>query len=154
MTTTMATNSLRVSRIIQATPDALFRAWTEPAQLRKWWRMEGEGWKTAETTLDVRVGGKYRLGMTAPDGQSHVAIGEYREVRRPERLVFTWEWEDPTKRVGATIVTVEFKDLGNGATEVVLTHEGFDDGKKTAGHENGWTQLLRLLDSAESSKAA
>jgi len=146
MTTTMTANSLRVSRIIQATPDALFAAWTEPAQLRKWWRMDGEGWSTSETTLDLRVGGKYRLGMLGPDGTSHIAIGEYREVRRPTRLVFTWEWEDPTQSVGATIVTIDFKDVGNGATEVVLTHEGFGDEKKVAGHEKGWTQLLKLLD--------
>jgi uncharacterized protein YndB with AHSA1/START domain len=149
----MTANSLRVSRIIQATPDALFRAWTEPTQLRQWWRMEGEGWKTAETTLDVRVGGKYRLGMTGPDGQPHIAIGEYREVNRPNRLVFTWEWENPASRVGATIVTISFKDVGNGATEVLLTHEGFGDEKKVAGHEKGWTQLLSLLDSTATAAA-
>jgi uncharacterized protein YndB with AHSA1/START domain len=154
MTTTTTANSLRVSRIIKATPDALFAAWTEPAQLRKWWRMDGEGWSTSETSLDLRVGGKYRLGMVAPDGKSHIAIGEYREVRRPTRLAFTWEWEDPTKRVGATIVTIEFKDVGKGATEVILIHEGFDDGKKTAGHEQGWTQLLKLLDEASGAFAS
>jgi uncharacterized protein YndB with AHSA1/START domain len=154
MTSTMTANSLRVSRIIKATPDALFRAWTEPAQLRKWWRMDGEGWSTGETTLDLRVGGKYRLGMTGPDGQAHIAIGEYREVRRPDRLVFTWDWDKPTGRLGETVVTIEFKDVGNGATEVVLTHEGFGDEKQVAGHEKGWTQLLSLLDGLAGVKTA
>jgi uncharacterized protein YndB with AHSA1/START domain len=154
MTQTIATNSLRVSRVIHATPDALFAAWTEPAHLRKWWRMDGEGWSTSETSLDLRVGGKYRLGMIGPDGKPHIAIGEYREVRRPSRLVFTWEWENPASRVGETIVTIEFKDVGEGATEVVLTHEGFADAQKIAGHEKGWTQLLKLLDETSGAPAA
>ena len=91
---TAATHSLRVSRIIRADPDTLFRAWTDPRELMHWWRQEGDGWTFAGASIDLRVGGRYRLGMTGPDGKTHVAVGD-RAVHRPVRLAFTWDWEGP-----------------------------------------------------------
>ncbi len=143
---TTSTHSIRVSRTIRASREELFRAWTDPAALTHWWRMEGDGWTFAEATLDVRVGGRYRLGMTDPTGKTHTAVGVYRELARPDRLAFTWDWEDTASRVGETLVTVEFRDAGGGQTEVVLTHESFVDEARAGSHEQGWTQLLRLLE--------
>ena len=148
MTTTTTNTSVRVSQRIKASPDRLFRAWTDPKQLVHWWRMDAPGWSFSGASVDLRVGGRYRLAMTSPDGKSHVAVGEYQEVRRPSRLAFTWEWEDSASRVGDTLVTVELNDVGDGVTEVVLTHERFSDASRATGHETGWTQLLRLLDRA------
>lgn len=139
-------HALRVSRRIRATPERLFRAWTDPAQLRHWWRMDGAGWTFAGAEVDLRVGGAYRLGMTDPDGRTHVAVGVYREVVPPVRLAFTWDWEDPASRVGDTLVTVDFLDAGDGTTDVVVTHVRFARAERVAGHERGWTQLLRLID--------
>ena len=138
-------HAIRVSRRIRATRERLFRAWTDPAQLRHWWRMEGPGWSFAGAELDVRVGGAYRLGMTGPDGRDHVAVGVYREVAPPARLAFTWDWEDPDRRVGDTLVTVELVDAGDGTTDVVITHVRFASADRAANHERGWTQLLRLI---------
>ncbi|HUC75636.1 MAG TPA: SRPBCC domain-containing protein [Vicinamibacterales bacterium] len=141
-----APHSLRVSRIIRADADTLFRAWTDPKALMHWWRLEGDGWAFSEASIDLRVGGRYRLGMTGPDGKMHVAVGAYQEVRRPIRLVFTWDWEDPASRVGDTLVTVEFKNADRNQTEVIVTHERFADAVRMGRHEEGWTALLRLLD--------
>jgi uncharacterized protein YndB with AHSA1/START domain len=138
--------SLRVSRTIRADREALFRAWTDPKVLGRWWRQEGDGWAFAGASIDLRVGGRYRLGMTAPDGTSHVAVGVYRAIERPARLVFTWEWEDPARRIGDTLVTVEFRAAGNDGTEVVLTHERFADAARMGRHQEGWTELLNLLE--------
>jgi uncharacterized protein YndB with AHSA1/START domain len=143
---TAANHSLRVSRTIRADPDTLFRAWTDPRELMHWWRQEGDGWAFAGASIDLRVGGRYRLGMTGPDGKTHVAVGIYREIQRPVRLVFTWNWEDPTNRVGDTLVSVDFKDAGDNQTEVVVTHERFADAGRMGRHEQGWTELLRLLE--------
>lgn len=144
--TSATTHSLRLTHTIRADAERLFRAWTDPKELRHWWRMEGPGWSFTEASIDLRVGGRYRLGMTSPDGQTHVAVGEYVEIDRPSRLVFTWDWENPASRVGDTLVTLEFKKAGDHATEVVLTHERFADADRVANHERGWSQLLRLLD--------
>ena len=88
-------------------------------RLVHWWRMEAEGWNFAGAWIDLRVGGRYRLGMTDPAGTTHVAVGVYREVQRPVRLVFTWDWKNPANRVGGTLVSVEFKVLGEKRTEIV-----------------------------------
>lgn len=142
----MRRHALRLSRTIRADPETLFRAWTDPEALSHWWRMEEEGWAFAAASIDLRVGGRYRLGMTGPDGRTYTAVGEYLEIEPPTRLVFTWDWERPTDRVGETLVTVEFKPAGTGMTELVLTHERFADPASVAGHERGWAQLFTLLD--------
>ena len=145
-TTDTIAHALRVSRRIRATPERLFRLWTDPAQLRHWWRMDGPGWSFAGADVDLRVGGAYRLAMTGPDGQEHVAVGVYREVAPPTRLAFTWDWENPANRVGDTLVTIDLRDAGDGVTDVVLTHVRFPNAERAASHERGWTQLLKLLD--------
>jgi len=142
---TATPNSLRVSRIIGADAATLFRAWTDAETLMHWWRQEGDGWGFAGASIDLRVGGAYRLSMTGPDGKTHTAIGVYQEIVRPIRLVFTWDWEDPSVRVGDTLVTVEFKERGGEETEVVVTHDRFPDASRMGRHEQGWTELLTLL---------
>ena len=139
-------HALRVSRRIHATPERLFRLWTDPAQLRHWWRMDGPGWTFAGAEVDLRIGGAYRLAMTGPDGQEHVAVGVYREIAPFVRLAFTWDWENPANRVGDTLVTVDLLDAGGGTTDVVITHVRFANAERPTSHERGWTQLLHLLD--------
>lgn len=144
--TTEASYAVRVSRTIRADADALFAAWTEPEALQHWWRMDEPGWAFAEATIDLRVGGGYRLGMTGPDGTRFTSIGVYREIDRPRRLVFSWDWEEDSVKVGDTLVTVEFEPAGEKHTEVTITHERFADPARVARHGHGWTQLLGLLD--------
>ncbi len=150
---TATTPAVRVTQTIRASQERLFQAWTDPKQLAAWWRMDEPGWAFAGATIDLTVGGRYRLGMTSPDGKAHVAIGVYREVQRPTRLAFTWDWEDAESRVGETLVTVEFKKVSADTTEVVLTHERFADAARADGHKRGWTQLLTVLDRAMQERA-
>lgn len=136
-----------VTKRIRATPERLFQAWTDPRQLMRWWHLEGPGWAFGAADVDLRVGGRYRLAMTGPDGAEHATRGVYRDVRPPTLLSFTWDWENPAHSVGETIVTVRMTDLGDGTTELVLTHERFADQARLAGHDSGWNQLFRILDS-------
>jgi len=139
-------NGVGVAQRIRATPERLFRAWTDPAELAQWWRMDGPGWTFAGASVDLRVGGEYRLAMTAPDGKTHVAFGVYREIDPPRRLAFTWDWEDPAQRVGNTLVVVEIRRVSAETSEIILTHTGFAANGPATGHESGWRQLLTLLD--------
>ena len=129
--------SLRLNRRFSAPRDVVFRSWTEPEELKKWFGPVGHATVIAE--VDLRVGGHYRIGMKkVPDGEVFHVSGTYREVSAPERLVFTWAWEgkemDPTE----TLVTVEFRDLG-AATEVALTHARFASAEQRDRHVEGWT---------------
>jgi uncharacterized protein YndB with AHSA1/START domain len=143
MTGTEQETELRVSRHFDAPRDRVFDAWTNPEVLRQWWAA-GPDWSTPTADVDVRPGGRYRLSMRQPDGVVHTAVGEYREVKPPERLVYTWTWEGGTPEMEGsqdTLVVVEFIEEGDG-TEVVLTHTGFADEAIRDEHVKGWTALL------------
>ena len=62
--------------------------------------------------------------------------GTYREVRAPERWIYTWQMDSPDMKLGETVVTVEFLDHG-GETEVVLTHELFPNAEICEQHNQG-----------------
>ena len=84
--------TLRMERIIAATPERLFALWTEPEELIKWWGPEG--YTTPKHAMDVRPGGRWRTTMRSPDGKDHTVSGIYRTLEPPRRLVFTWGWDD------------------------------------------------------------
>lgn len=137
-----AQTTLQLKRTFAAPREKVFRAWTDPEELKKWWGPPGYGTPSAE--VDLRVGGKYRLGMRKlPEGPVFYLAGTYREVRPPERLVYTWRWEAEPE-LGDTLVTVEFHDRG-GSTEIVLTHELFPTEKARQEHERGWSGGLDNL---------
>lgn len=138
---TKADTSLRLSREIAADPATVFRAWTEPEQMKRW--ACPEGMTVAEVRVDLRVGGRYRIRMEGSEGKAYTAVGAYRVVERPDRLVYTWDWEEES--IGETLVTVEFEERG-GSTMVVLTHELFPSAEQKNGHEEGWTSCLNRLE--------
>jgi uncharacterized protein YndB with AHSA1/START domain len=96
--------------------------------------------------VDLKVGGRYRLGMKAPgDNPLLIVGGVYQEILPPEKLVFTWQWESADPNEPETLVTVEFHE-GAGATEIVLTHELFTDAAQRDKHREGWAGCLDHLE--------
>jgi uncharacterized protein YndB with AHSA1/START domain len=87
----MSDHRVEVVRTIEAPREDVFRAWTDPEQIRSWW---GPGEFTCpEAEIDLRPGGSYRLVMQPTAGDPFVVAGTYREVEPPARLVYTWRWE-------------------------------------------------------------
>ena len=135
--------SLTLNRVIRASREAVFRAWTDPAEMKKWFCPEGGTVDEAES--DLAVGGQFKVAMRLPHGVS-VATGVYREIEPPSRLAFTWRWEGGEGvKEGETLVTLELHERGD-ATELVLTHEGFATGEARDGHEQGWSSALNHLE--------
>ena len=136
---------LEVRRTIRTTREKAFRAWTDPDQLKKWFAV-GEGFTTPIAEVDLRVGGRYRLGMKAPgDNPGLIVGGVYQEVLPPDRLVYTWQWETPDPDEPVTLVTIDFYEQGN-VTEVVLTHERFIDIPSRDKHGEGWAGCFDNLE--------
>ena len=131
--------ALNLRRTFSAPPERVFRAWTEPQEMKQWW---GPGeYSAPQVEVDLRVGGRFRIAMKPPEGDLFYLGGEYREVVPPKRLVFTWQWEgDPVE----TLVTLEFLDLG-GMTELIVTHERFPDEEQCQRHREGWSATLEKL---------
>jgi uncharacterized protein YndB with AHSA1/START domain len=78
---------LIVTRVIDAAPEKVFRAWTNPELLREWFAPKP--WTTPKVETDVRVGGSSLVVMRGPDGKDFPNRGVYLEVVKNERLVFT-----------------------------------------------------------------
>jgi uncharacterized protein YndB with AHSA1/START domain len=90
--------------------------------------------------MDVRPGGTFRVCMRSPEGADHWKQGVYREVVEPERLVFTFAWEDG-KPGHQTVVTVTFAERGE-KTELTLHHAVFETVEARNSHQRGWTSTL------------
>ncbi len=135
--------SLRLSRIINASRDRVFQAWTEPELIKQW--SAPEGIDVAESVCDLTVGGGYRIVMNTAEGKVHTAYGTYKEVDPPSRLVYTWDWEEEEAQMGETKITVEFNEMGD-ATEVVILHELFPNEEVREGHDTGWKSCLNQLE--------
>lgn len=135
-----STAIMRITRTLPASRERVFAAFTEPALLQRWWGPAG--FTLPEASVDLRVGGRYRFGMQPAQGDRLYLVGTFREIKRPERLVYTWSWEGAP---GAeTIVTVEFFEA-EGDTEVVVTQEPFPDAAERDQHRYGWDGGLDRL---------
>jgi uncharacterized protein YndB with AHSA1/START domain len=139
------TPSITLTRRVKADPESVFRAWTNPKEIEKWAFPEGGTFVSA--SVDLTVGGRYSIAMKMSDGTTHTAVGVYRVIDRPRKLVYTWDWKEQAGQMGDTIVTVEFRAAGL-ATDIVLTHERFPNAEVRGHHEQGWISLLNHVEKA------
>lgn len=128
--------------------ERVFEAWTNPEVLKRWWAAAPSG-ETPLADVDAREGGSYRLSMRTDTGDVHTVRGEYREISPPERLAYTWSWEEGPDAAMAgsesTLVVVEFLEDGDG-TLVKLTHSGFASDEIRGMHAQGWEAVLANLE--------
>ena len=135
--------ALDLVRVLDAPRERVFAAWTDPARVAKW--MGPGGWVCTPSRLEARPGGAYALEMRHTDGDRVTAVGTYREVVPPERLVFTWAWLGEDGKPGhQSLVTVTFRAVGQ-KTELTLRHEGFDTAESRDNHRDGWSSCLDKL---------
>ena len=136
--------SLEIKRFINASPDRVYAAWTDPAQLKEWWGPERV--RTRNLIADARVGGKYRWDLTNPEGEDMTVFGEYRELVPGKKILFTWQWDDDDVWDNRTsIVTVELSDR-DGGTQLRLTHEQLPSEESRDRHNEGWNSVLDRLE--------
>ena len=133
--------SLTLKRRLNAPPEKVYAAWTEPEKLMRWFGPDTGPVTKAET--DVRVGGRFRVVFHSEDGEEHDVSGTYREVVRNQRLQFTWAWRTMPER--ESLVTVIVKPDGEGSL-LTLIHEQFYDEPARDRHEYGWTGSLNKLE--------
>ena len=134
----MTADALDYELRIAATPETVWRFWTEPDQLVRWMG------KVA--TLEPRAGGAFRLDY----GQGDVASGSVLEADPPRRLVFTWGWEnpdDPVQPGGSTVELTLDAEADGAATRLRLRHTGLGQASRQ-GHDEGWQYFLGRLQEA------
>ena len=103
---------LVIERVFDAARELVFRMWTEPKHMTKWWGPRD--YPAGEINADVRPGGKYRHCLISSAGDMSLWLyGTFQEIVPPERLVFTFAWEEEGERGLETVVTIVLKDEGN-----------------------------------------
>lgn len=128
--------SLEVRRVLSASPQRVFEAWTKPELMRLWMSPVD----VAEAEVDLRIGGRFRLMMAGP-GVTIEHTGVYLEIDPPSRLSFTWR--SPYTGDDPSVVTVVIHPHAGGA-ELVVTHEKLPE-VAVASHSSGWAQMLDRL---------
>ena len=144
-TTTLQPLSLKLSRFIKAPRERVFAAWITPSDIVRW--LGGEPCHIQTANIDARVGGEYHFKFKGSDAGKPGMTGVFREVKSPERLVFTWMTGSCDEEMprAETLVTVEFT-AQSGGTMVQLTHEGFPTEELCEGHNQGWNSSFDKLE--------
>jgi uncharacterized protein YndB with AHSA1/START domain len=129
-----------VSRRLSHAPAAVFDAFLDPAIARRFLFVTPDG-EMVKAEIDPRVGGQFNF-TDRRDGEDVEHVGEYVELDRPRRLVFSFAV--PAFSTESTVVALDFAPFGQGS-EVTLTHEGVlsDYAERT---EEGWGTILETLD--------
>jgi uncharacterized protein YndB with AHSA1/START domain len=130
--------TLVMTRVFDAPPERVFDAWLDPNQIGRWIGPRTVRAETMEMT--PKVGGRYRIFMRGTDGKGPTVSGVYREIVRPQRLVFTWTWEtDHSSGMpgNETLITLTFRAVGT-KTEMTLTHEFLESKNSRDSHNKGW----------------
>lgn len=141
-----ADRTLVIERTFTASPERVFRAWTDPEQLVKWWGPEG--FTTPEHRLDVRPGGAWRTTMVSPAGERHTVSGVYREIAPPRRLVMTWAWDqEDGSRGHETVIEIDFEPAGE-STRMRFVQSVFDTAEQREMHNQGWMSSFNDLERA------
>jgi uncharacterized protein YndB with AHSA1/START domain len=153
--------TLQVRRTFSAPREKVFAAWTQREQLEKWMCRDVPSHTVIHHQHDARTGGRYLMEVRdSGNGETYWGQGVYREVRPPEKLVFTWAWtQDKPEGTSLhphepeTLVTVEFFARGN-STEVVLTHTLFRSAPVRDMTDQGWNGCFDMLEKVLQSPAA
>ena len=143
MTATTTDLALEVSHHIPAPREQVFDAWLNPKMLTRF-MTPGPDMSVPEAKTDPKVGGRFLVVMRAGDNDMPHQ-GTYREIRRPDRLSFTWE--SPFSQIENSTVTLDFAEA-DGGTNVTLRHVRFESEESRDNHNGGWSRILATLAEA------
>ena len=151
---------LVITRTFDSPRELVWKAWTDPEHVKRWWGPKN--FTAPVCKIDLRVGGKYLSCMRGPDGKDYWTTGVYREIKKPERIIYTDSFADengkpvPASHYGMPddfpmecLVTVTLEEV-NGKTKMTLKHAGMPAGKMGDMAEAGWNESFDKL--AESLK--
>jgi uncharacterized protein YndB with AHSA1/START domain len=135
---------LVIERVFYAPRDLVFKAWTEPERMVRWFGPRG--FTSNVLKAELRPGGAYRVHMRSPEGTDHWLQGVYHEIVAPERLVSTYAWANaegkPTRP--ETLLTVTFED-DHEKTKLTLHQALFESVTARDLHNGGWSSSLERL---------
>ena len=138
----MTANTIRLHRVLRATPEKIYKAFLDPDAMAKW--LPPNGFTAKVHHMDAKVGGSYKMSFTNfTTGKSHSFGGTYIELTPHEQIRYTDKFDDPNLP-GEMQVTVEIKPVIVG-TELAIVQEGIPDAIPVEACYLGWQESLRNL---------
>ena len=138
-----AERELVITRVFDAPRDLIFRAWTDPRQAVQWWGPRD--YPATHLEMDVRPGGAWSGRLRSTESGEELRLGGvFREVVAPERVVFTFAWDEEGERGLETLVTVTFAEE-EGKTRMTFRQVPFQSIEERDGHRGGWTSSFDRL---------
>ena len=138
----MSELTVNITKIVKAPITKVFDAWLDPEMLAQFMRPSSK-MALSPTTNEAVVDGRFEMLMKIGE-QTIPHTGQYLEIKRPDKLVFTWA--SPAS-IDDSVVTLNFKTIADNQTELKLNHVRFIDEERRANHEGGWTRIVgRLID--------
>jgi uncharacterized protein YndB with AHSA1/START domain len=132
-------HELVITRVFDAPRELVWKAWTDRAHATQW---GPKGFTTPEREIDLRPGGAWHAVMISPEGKEYRQHGVVREVVPPERLVFTFIWDETPDN--EMLITVTFASRGR-KTEMTFRQTGLATAASRDGHAGGWNEAFDQL---------
>jgi uncharacterized protein YndB with AHSA1/START domain len=143
--TTPSDREIVMTRVLDAPRELVFEAHSSCEHMSRWWGPRG--YEFASCELDFRPGGRWRIVHRAPGGDEYGFRGEFREIVRPERIVWTFEWEGMPGHVSVGILTLEEHDGKTTLTSTSVFDTVQDrDGMLQSGAEKGAAESMDRLE--------
>ena len=137
-----AARVVRIERTYDARAEDVFDAWTSEEVIRRWF-IPAQGWQEPSAEVDLRVGGTVRVVMRDPSGAPVEASGEYTEIDRPNRLAFTWTFDDDP--ANQQLIEIEFTER-DGTTTVVFVNSNISEERRRDAQDDGWSTCFDNLE--------
>jgi uncharacterized protein YndB with AHSA1/START domain len=135
--------TLELGRVFEAAPARVFRALSDPEELRRWWGPHGVSVPTPD--FSAAVGRRYRIEMQPPEGDPFLVAGEFTAVEPPTRLAYSFAWEPPDQDDVENLVELALREL-DGTTEVTMRQGPFKTEARRELHRHGWTDSFDKLE--------
>ena len=139
-----AARVVRIERTFDAPAEDVFDAWTSEEVIRRWF-IPQDGWQEPSAEVDLRVGGKIRVVMRDRDGEPVGAGGEYTLIERPNRLAFTWTFDDDPSNL--QMIELEFTER-DGVTTVLFVNSDISEERRRDQQYDGWSTCFDNLQLA------
>jgi uncharacterized protein YndB with AHSA1/START domain len=141
--TTTAERELVITRVFDAPRELVWKAWTDRELAMQW--SGPKGFEPVDFSLDAQPGGEWRFTMRSPESGELANRGVVREAVEPERLVFTFAWDNDDGTPGREmLITIDFADIG-GKTEMTFRQGIFESVEDRDGHIEGWSESFDKL---------
>jgi uncharacterized protein YndB with AHSA1/START domain len=131
---------LVITRLFDAPRSLVFKAWAEPEHLVRW--LGPKDFAASAVQIDLRPGGAWSAVITSPEGKDHGMGGVYREIAPPERLVFTFAWDEEAAQ--RMLIALTFRER-DGRTEMTFRQTGFRSVESRDSHRGGWNECFDRL---------